>query len=383
MMLCIIFGIVLSIARRPKFTGKSLLFLFPILFLILVLGQLYTDDLKQGWTLVERNLGLLLLPFAIMGYQPLTKANKNRLMAFFTGAGLIAATLCLGIASYDSWQAGSMYVIPNDTHFIYNRFMHHRLTDPIGMHAVYFSLYLALYGLWLLQKILTDRRRYLWLRIAGLIYILMLLYLMKSAIIAFGFGLSVLVVLWWHYRNMLKSSPKKRLVFGGVGVAILLASSVAVYNKLEHFSLDYDIQNEQMSTLSIRMSLWECTAEVIANQTLLGTGTGDSQNELRKVFEEKGFTLGTKNDFNAHNMFLQYWMSNGIPALVVLILIFLFSFRKAWFNKDSLWLGFIILFFLFSLTESTLRTQKGLLFFILFTAVMVNQITGHENSSDT
>jgi len=145
--------------------------------------------------------------------------------------------------------------------------------------------------------------------------------------------------------------------------------SFAVKNKLEHFSFQYDIQNENMSALAIRLSLWECGTAAFMDQPLFGTGTGDGQAALRERYAEKGFTIGAKNDFNVHQMFLEYGISHGFIAVLLFMAIFWISWRSAWKTNNLVWFAMTSLFFLFSLTESTMRTQKGLLFFVLFTSL--------------
>jgi hypothetical protein len=68
-------------------------------------------------------------------------------------------------------------------------------------------------------------------------------------------------------------------------------------------------------------------------------------------------------------MYLQYWMSNGLLAIGFFLIGFFVLFRKALQNKNVIFLSFVVLFALFSLTESTMRTQKGMLFFVFFAAL--------------
>jgi hypothetical protein len=379
MMLLIIFGIS-GLFWRPV-EWRRLISLLPFLGLFswMLVGLSYSEDVTRGWKLIERNLSMLLLPLAVLSFKPFAQHSWNRLLKVFTLSGIIAAFVCLGIAGFHSYQAGSIYTVPNNTHFLYNRFMHHQLTDPIGMHAVYFSLFLAVGGVWMLQQwLIKQGNRFLLL--VGIFFVVMMLYLMKSATISFGVGLVTIGMMVMHYRSKWKKHPW--IKWGVISISILLIAgmTLAVRNKLEHFSLRYDIQNEHMSALAIRLSLWECGTEAYWNHPLIGAGTGAGQTELRRVYAEKGFSIGTKNDFNAHNMFLEYGISHGVIAVVFFLSIFWMSWRTAWRKRNLLWLALITLFFLFSLTESTMRTQKGLFFFVLFTSLYFLQANQVEQS---
>jgi len=95
-----------------------------------------------------------------------------------------------------------------------------------------------------------------------------------------------------------------------------------------------------------------------------GTGTGDAEDELRKAYKESNFNIGLASNYNSHNMFLQYWMSNGVIMIGLYIILLLQSFCFSLKYKQYLLLIFLVLFTSFSLTESTLQTQRGIVFFL-------------------
>lgn len=364
-MLIIIFFVIKLLLRKSDFSGGMGLFFFPALFITLLIGQLYTDDIKEGWTIVERNISLLILPFAAKAIIDFSEKQKQVLFTVFIVTGAIATFVCLTIASYHSIDAGSIYTIPNNTHFLYNRFMHHRLSDPIGLHAVYFSLYLALINLVLLHRIITSQRfsRFTLGLILLFLYFCIFLYLLKSANIAVGFAISVCLLLFQRYKNNFSAN---RIKFTIIGLTILCFTIYSVKNKLEHFNFNYDISDPTLSMIGIRMAIWDCTWQAIQESWLLGAGTGDAHHALIEKYKINNFNIGLTNDFNSHNMFLQYWLSNGLLALGLFLSGFLILFRKSIQYKNLIFFSFILLFTLFSITESTLRTQKGLLFFVFF-----------------
>lgn len=370
-MLVLIFAVVKVLAKRNLFKGSAGLLFFPALFLTLLLGQLYTENVKEGWTLIERNISLLALPFAVKGVVDLTHFQRRVLMNLFIASAAFTGLVCLSIATVNSVQTGSIYVIPNNTHFLYNTFMHHRLTDPIGLHAVYFGLSVALANGVVLYNIISPGKKVQKRIGLGLLFVFftVLLYLLKSANIAFGFSIVSLVIILDRYGRSIFSSRAKL----SVGMLILLAFSFftfkTIQTKLENFSFSHEMADEQMTPLGIRLSIWECTWQVIQENWLLGTGTGDSQDELVKKYYANNFVIGYRDDFNAHNMYLQYWMSNGLPMLLLFVGALVMLFQRAIKNRNSIFFGFVLLFTLFSFTESTMRTQKGLLFFVLFAAL--------------
>ena len=115
----------------------------------------------------------------------------------------------------------TMYVIPNDTHFIYNVFMHHRLTDPLGLHAVYLALFVAFSALALLYQLLKVKLSRLnrILNFGLIVFFCGFLYLLKSANISVGFVICVLIMLFVHFRPRWKSSRWMRVI--GVSLVVL------------------------------------------------------------------------------------------------------------------------------------------------------------------
>jgi O-antigen ligase len=370
-MLIIIFGIIKLLMKKLTFRGGMGLLFLPGLFLLLVIGQLYTTDLKEGWTLVERNLSLFLMPFALSSFPQLSVKKQHFLTGLFVAATAIFGLICLGNAALIAAETGSIYTIPNNTHFLYNIFMHHQLTDPFGIHAVYFALSVALANTIVLQAILAPKKKLSKRLLLGLLFLFFcgLLYLLKSANITLGFAICCLMIVGERYgKSIFKSYATIALVAFGV-LVLGLFTYKGISSKVNNFDLSYEMSDRAMGPVGIRLSIWDCTWQVIQENWLLGTGTGDSHHELLKKYKENNFVIGLENDFNSHNMYLQYWMSNGLLAIVFFLIGFFVLFKKAFQNKNVIFLSFLVLFALFSLTESTMRTQKGMLFFVFFAAL--------------
>lgn len=370
-MLLMIYAVLKWLFKKLNFNRFGGLIFIPGIFICLLIGQLYSTDLAQGWTIIERNIALLLLPIATYGCIHFSEKQMVWLFRIFAASALIASFVCLGIAGLHSYEAGSIYTIPNNTHFLYNRFMHHQLTDTIGMHAVYFACWVAFINLVLLYDLLKTKRKLI--SQIGLIvlflYFCFLLFLFKSAIIAFGFVVGIFILLFSHFGQNLLKSPLKIALFGLFLLVATFFGVEIIQTKLEHFSLTYDMSNLQLSALGIRLSIWDCSWQAIQEHWFLGAGTGDAQQVLVESYQKNKFVIGLRDDFNAHNMFLQYWLSNGIYTVLLWTIGLVILVRKSVKVKNLPFLFFLLLFILFSLTESTLRTQKGLFFFIFFASL--------------
>lgn len=368
-MLIIIVGSIHYAISFQSIKIKGFILLMPILFLTLVLGQLYSTDAKTGWTLIERSLSLLLIPFALSKSNQLTLSNQKLMINVFAITGFLASLYCLAFQGFQAFQSGSIYASEESTHFLFNRFMHHRLSAPLKMHAVYFSLIIAFLATFIFHKLLyskSSRSIKMWLFGLFLFFGVMLVFL-KSAIIVIGYSV---VILYMLFRKLsLVTELRQKIIYIGLAATVFIFSIYAIASKVEFINLNYNMADLHMGMVAIRLSIWENALSVISGNWLLGVGTGDADLELRNAFLDNGFTIGYENDFNCHNMYLQYWLGNGILAIGLFVAYLILLLKKAVKNQNKVFIGFVILFAVFSITESTMRVQKGMVFFMVISSL--------------
>ena len=359
------------ITKQHVFRGYSGLVLFPILFLVLIIGQIHTQDIKEGWTLVERNLSLFIVPIIASSVQQFNTTQQRLLANFFIFSGVIIGLYCIGFATVNALDTGTVYTTKHANHFIYNNFMHHRLTAPVGLHAIYYSLYIGFANIILLYRLFYEKLSFKKRLFYSLVFIFicLLLFLLKSALFAFAFSLMCLLLIIIKYGHLFFISKKTGLLILFAVLVLSFFMFKGVQSKLESFSLTYNLSDDHLTPLTMRLSLWECAWAGIKDNWLWGVGTGDAQHELLAKYKAMNFKIGYDNDFNAHNMYLNYWLSNGLLALLAFIGMFFISIKRALKQKNFIYFSMAFLFAFFSITESTMRTQKGLVFFVVFASL--------------
>jgi O-antigen ligase len=101
----------------------------------------------------------------------------------------------------------------------------------------------------------------------------------------------------------------------------------------------------------------------VQDNWLFGVGIGDAEEAISSAYEESGFVVGSRNDFNAHNQYLQTWLSAGLPGLLALLFVLAALTWHAIRNRDVVLAMVAWYFFLSMLTESMLvRNWAGSLF---------------------
>jgi len=284
-----------------------------------------------------------------------------------------AGVYCLVYASWAYWESGTLYPTGQTGHFIYNRFMHHKLSSAIGMHAIYFSFYCSFAGIALLQKVLFQehRSKLFWgLNLCLVLFFAGLLFLLKSSLFAFVFPLVCLLLLFLRFKAKL-SDRRYLFVFVLISILIGMFSYEGVKSKLGSFKTQFAFDDTQMSPLVMRLALWKSSWELIQQNPFLGVGTGDGQDKLMEEFKRVRFQIGETSNFNVHNMYLQYWMSNGVFATVFFLIFLLMLFNKAIKHRNFLFFAFVLFFSFFSITESTMLKQKGIVFFVFFAFLFI------------
>ena len=107
-------------------------------------------------------------------------------------------------------------------------------------------------------------------------------------------------------------------------------------------------------------------ADMLPGRFFFGVGTGDVKAELIKVYAEKKFGQGVEAAYNPHNQYLQTAAALGLPGLAGLLALALAPLVRSVRRRHFLFLNFLLIVGLNSLTESVLEVQAGVLFVALF-----------------
>jgi O-antigen ligase len=155
-------------------------------------------------------------------------------------------------------------------------------------------------------------------------------------------------------------------IAGGLMLLILIpllliqANSINRSRVSEMVDLEADYSTNQWGGRSLRIAKWKNTIECYAANPILGTGAGDFQHDLDKIYRLNGLETGYVNRFNSHNQYLQTLTTLGPVGLLLLMTSLLVPLWRAW--QQEQWTALMILVILLSsmLTESMLERQKGL-----------------------
>jgi O-antigen ligase len=371
--------------------AHPLIWPYCIFILLHILGVLYSDDTANGWFNVEKKLFFFALPVALATTLALNNEIIERLFKAFLYTCLAATAYCL-VMAYLNFQSAqpqnnfndfslSLYQQLNpEAHRPWMSFSYIGLSSGVGMHPTFLSMYLVFCILILLQlhtgafKTYTAIKR---IQIVGVaIYLGVFVILLSSRVLTISLAMVIAVSLYGitTWRPVYKGIAITVSIF--FFMVILFISPVARYRNLqEPFTSETYTSSSgvyQYST-GIRRSLWWLGMQTITGvNPLIGTGTGDVKDEVKKISEQSG-EQNIMNTYDPHNQFMFTQIGLGIIGLGTLLACLYLPGWLALREKNYFYLAFILLFTLVCTTESALESQKGIVFFAIFNSLLVFQ----------
>lgn len=340
-----------------------------VFYALHAIGALYSqNDYNTSYDL-QTKASMVVFPLLAGVMSRLTRMQTQQILAAFVAAVAIGSAASLALGAYDYSQT-------DDIKFLF----YHHLAGQVGMHAIYMSMYVCFAILIVLQWLVSvwDKHGSLWTQV-GLLALVLFLFAYNVALSARMPTLALCIVV---FLGILKVFYDRRGFIKGVGLMALLAGMLVsgVYlspvNR-QRYAEAVDSQSTESARKgedgrTLRLQQWDCSFSILKTYWLTGVGIGDIQDHLNACYAEKHYDYMLKDNgkFNAHNQYLQTWLGVGIAGLLSLISMLAVMFYKAWRQKHYLLAGFTFMFMLVSVTESTLPTHKGAVYFAFFALLL-------------
>ncbi len=355
--------------------------LFMSFYVLYIIGLSYTSNMAEGMFVLEKKLSLFVFPFLLSTTVRLKKVRLENILKVFVLACITGAIICTVKAAYQ-------YFVNGDSEQLY----YHQLSSAINIHAVYFSCYLSfsifILVYFLLKKWDTIRNitKISLLFLIAFITVFILLLASKTIIITLFLFANLFVILLYYSKNKIRAGLV--IIFSiNLALAILFMN---MPNTKERFkdvmNLELKVIKEdkykswqtQFTGITMRLVFWKYSFEILNenNAWLCGIGTGDGQMHLdNSYYEHNIYTgniyLGCRGylGYNPHNQYIQTLLYIGLLGFICLLICLIYPMITSFKQKTYLYLAFLILFAIFSFTESTLETHKGTVFYAFFNSL--------------
>jgi O-antigen ligase len=349
---------------RPSPIG----FLFLGLFLLYLLGTLFTNHPDIAKKLIEYKLSFTLIPILFV-IQP--KSWKPDILK----TGFIVAVFSLSIYH--------LLLLSIDGRFTMGLKEFTSSNFSTLHHPSYFSAFAFLATLFSIEKIVDSTKRIKKILLFGLVvfFIFIQVFCLSLAGMLFLMLFFILFGLYVSYKIF----GKKGALFAIVALPLIVILSVSIIPGFKEqfvaskLYLNEYVQNPIQFVQSkktflggneTRLIMWTASAQEIAAHPF-GVGTGNVDDHLESRLQSLSHYEMAKKMYNPHNQYLQSTLEIGFLGAVVLLSIIVYCVVIGIRYRNWILLLFILNFAFNCLFESMLQRQSGIVFYVFWICLLV------------
>ncbi len=344
---------------------------FIAIYILHLIGMLYTENLDRGFADLEQKMSLFLFP-VLFGSVPAFTTTQYRRVIWAFAAGMIVALIMAFGSSIINYQTSADLL-----DFFMSEFspVHHPSYISMYINFIIFFMLIELYR----ERIPPHWRIAWWLVI--LFFIVSLLFsASKAGYVNFIF-LVITVLLFAFYQKKLFTrttgifASMVVVFFAGLFVHPLTNTQITqAAEAVAGTSTAGEIESSRARTIA-----WAIAIDEIKS-TPFGVGTGDINDTMVRRFEQNGYPVLAASGLNPHNNYLQIGLALGIPALLIFIFSLVYPLGRIWQNGNWFYAFFLVTIALNFMVESMLEKQSGVIFFAFFNAFLFFNMKSFEES---
>jgi O-antigen ligase len=326
------------------------------------LWTIHTAYLQQAFFEWEIQLAFLLFPFLFsIGSVQVNKYRDSWLQTL--------AVSCTFVVIYlyaDAFRTIHFYHLPLNSIW-HKTFLHHNFTQPIGLHATYFSLYAGLSWTALFCRLRTGVKQWKSLSIICLVILSAGLIQLASRSVLIGMGLVVFFIMPFQFTGRRRIIYMAGSFISALACVLVLCCNPVYVNRFTQ-GLYTDLSDEVTagSAVEPRAARWAAALKVISRAPLTGHGTGSEIGLLKDQYFADHLYQSYLHELNAHNQYLSLLIKTGALGLLVYLGILFVGYRLAYQRRDWLFLSFLALVTVTGFAENILDVNKGIFFIAFF-----------------
>ncbi|MCB0487317.1 MAG: O-antigen ligase family protein [Cyclobacteriaceae bacterium] len=370
---------------KKALTNK--LFLATItVFLIHVIGLVYTDYFNDGIKQIEIRASLLVFPL-IFSTAPISRTTHDSLLKTFIWT-------CFFVGLIGIVNALILFNRTSNTVYLYSD----NLLILINGQAIYFALYLnvCLLFIWDLQRRnQLGKWKPVYLAVAAPILVTLIFLLasrMSLLILACIVCLGIITFIVKQKRYLMGAMLCTVVVLTVIVLAFAFPKTINRFKSLTYFHFDYKNSEEvyhfndenfveKWNGLTVRLAIWSCAVQEYIKVPFFGTGTGGYMPALRQCYQEKEFVLGIRHDYSPHNQYIQMLLSFGAFGFLIFLFALIYPLHYSYKTGDLLYLIFCIFMLLNMTTEDVFGTFRGVAFYAFINSMILFQPRKEQDKS--
>jgi O-antigen ligase len=365
------FNFITKYKRVRESKKRKFLLLFGVLYLLYVVGTIYSDQLsgmEGAYFDLEVKLSLLVFPllFSTIDFSAFKKDFYSKLLKAFVVGCLLSTLFLTNSAVLNYFKQG-------DSNLLYYTFLSQM------HHPSYLAMYVSFAIAIVISKLIVNNPKVLSKWFFGVVLILVfqvfiVMLSSKAGIIGLViiYILAVLFSIFLGKKTLVRASMLSVVLI--ITFFITLMSFPYAGNRLssakEVVASSEAINVNAEEGTAARLLIWETSLEIIKENFLFGVGTGDVKQSLMEKYEERGITKAFKDHLNSHDQYLQTFIAIGVLGFLALLAGLFLPAMMAIRNKNMLYVLFIALISFHLLVESMFERQAGVVFYGFINVVL-------------
>lgn len=346
--------VVVIILNKPKIDSSKLsikqpLFWFFIFFGMHLLGLIWTQRIDEGVADIGMKLALCVIPFVFL----FTDHNLSlgRLSRLLIIGLMISLVINYSYAVYRSIinAEDNQWAYFTESYFSFQ------------MHRSYYAMYLIIGALAAVREYFKSNERKFF--IVNILFVLAAVQTFSKVGIILLF---ILLLPYAAYWIQTKFGWKRLVLFGAF--SLILFSSVFLISKTITVRFQKMIEavtegadSSKLESNSSRLIMWDASVDIISENLVFGTGTGDITSALVAKAKTMGYDEIAERKLNSHNQYLNSTAQLGVLGGLSLILILVTSILHSYSRKDLFYVLMSLAFMISLFFESLLERQDGVI----------------------
>lgn len=332
-------------------------------FILNLAAVFYSQDKNVAFNELFRQLPILVFPLLFAMISLDVYKYRKQLLVFFS----IVCSLTILYLFLVSFRTIINYGFPARA-LLSPAFINHNFSYPIGIHATYFSIYTALCLTSCLYFIMRPNTR-IWRFIYGANLLILSAGLVELSSRAVLIGVCIIITIFPFFVL----ERKKRVKFSLAAFALLV---LALFGTLKidalrnRFIKDLGMDLSEPLTGNVlsesRITRWKSAIPLIKKSPFVGYGTGSEKELLKEKYFENKLYRAYIFSLDAHNQYLSFLIKTGIVGLVVFLFVLGYGFKAAMAQRDIIFIAFMVLVTIVSVSENILDVNKGIFFYSFF-----------------
>jgi O-antigen ligase len=334
--------------------------LFCCVFLLSLIGLLYTANFKEGMGLLAQKATMIIFPLVYGTTKVMNREMLGKVGLHFSVAVIIASILGLAKAAVIFFRTSAF---------------------AAGKSVVFFHLtYPYLFGLFCLTATLLVLSGEVKFSSKVTRFLLVALW----SVPVFLIGVRTIEICW----VLQKISSIATVLVIALAASVFVTPLRKQWQEILQPGAQNDIPLDRDASLgrawggkAIRVAIWQCSKSIVKENWLVGVGTGDAQDSLQQAYENRQFYFASRyNRYNAHNQYLQILIAFGILGLFVFISSLITPLFYLVRTKTGMYyLVFLILLAVIGMSEVLLDTSKGVMWYSFFNSIFAFTILNTSN----